>query len=141
MLEIIKSKDINMKKILISLSLLAAVSLQASESVPVTMKNMRDGMVQVQDGFLYNNKDSILKGIEQIQKANSIFHDDKSAAAILPADKKKYSKVAYISTKNLNMYLSTLKDFVQDGSIVNASDAYSGVVRSCTHCHAITRGW
>lgn len=130
-----------MKKILISLSLLAAVSLQATDSVPVTMKNMRDGMVQVQDGFLYNNKDSILKGIEQIQKANSVFHDVKSAEVMLPTDKKKYAKIAYIETKNLNMYLSAMKDFVQDGSIVNASDAYSGIVHSCTHCHAITRGW
>ena len=130
-----------MKKILISLSLLAVIGLQASEGVSVTMKDMRDGMVQVQDGFLYNNKESILNGIEKIKKANSIFHDAKSAEAILPQDKKKYSKIAYISTKNLNMYLSTMKDFVDEGSIVNASDAYSGIVHSCTHCHAITRGW
>jgi hypothetical protein len=130
-----------MKKILISLSLLAAVGLQAADSVGATMKDMRDGMVQVQDGFLYNNKTIILDGIEKIKKANSVFHDAKSAEAILPADKKKYSKIAYISTKNLNMYLSTMKDFVKDDSLVNASDAYSGVVRSCTHCHAITRGW
>lgn len=130
-----------MKKILISLSLLAAVGLQAADAVNVTMKDMRDGMVQVQDGFLYNNKTAILDGIEKIKKANSVFHDAKSAEAILPTDKKKYSKIAYISTKNLNMYLSTMKDFVRDDSLVNASDAYSGVVRSCTHCHAITRGW
>ncbi len=130
-----------MKKILISLGLLGVMSLQAADSVSVTMKDMRDGLSQVQDGFLYNNKASILDGISKIQKANAIFHDEKSAATVLPQDKKKFSKMAYISTKNLNMYLSTMKDFVNDGSIVNASDAYSGVVHSCTHCHAITRSW
>ncbi len=129
-----------MKKILVGLSLFAALGLQASD-IAVTMKDMRDGLVEVQDGFLYNNKDSILSGIEKITKANAVFHNEKSAASILPEDKKKFSKIAYISTKNLNLYLGTMKDYVDEGSIVNASDAYSGVVRSCTHCHAITRGW
>ena len=130
-----------MKKILISLSLLAAMGLQASEGVSVTMKDMRDGLVQVQDGFLYNNKENILSGIDKMTKANKVFHDEKSAALCLPGDKKKYSQIAYISTKNLNLYLSKMKSYVEDGSIVNASDAYSGVIHSCTHCHAITRGW
>lgn len=130
-----------MKKILIGLSLFAAVGLYASDSIQVTMKDMRDGLTEVQDGFLYNSKESILKGIDKIEKANMVFHDEKAAAASLPADKKKFSKIAYISTKNLNLYLATMKDYVKEGSIVNASDAYSGVVRSCTHCHAITRGW
>ncbi|MBU0632783.1 hypothetical protein KKA17_09055 [bacterium] len=130
-----------MKKVLIGLSLFAALGLQASDSIQVSMKDMRDGLVEVQDGFLYNNKSSILSGIEKITKANSVFHDEKSAASFLPQDKKKFSKIAYISTKNLNIYLETMKNYVDDGSIVNASDAYSGVVRSCTHCHAITRGW
>lgn len=130
-----------MKKILVGLSLFAALGLHASDDIQTTMKDMRDGLVQVQDGFLYNNKEGILSGIEKITKANKIFHDEKSAASFLPKDKKKYSKIAYISTKNLNVYLTTMKDFVEEGSIINASDAYSGVVHSCTHCHAITRGW
>ena len=130
-----------MKKVLVCLSLFAALGLQADDSVQVTMKDMRDGLVQVQDGFLYNNKENILSGIDKITKANKIFHDEKSASSCLPVDKKKYSQIAYISTKNLNLYLSKMKSYVEDGSIVNASDAYSGVIHSCTHCHAITRGW
>ena len=50
-----------MKKVLVCLSLFAALGLQADESVQVTMKDMRDGLVQVQDGFLYNNKENIKK--------------------------------------------------------------------------------
>lgn len=130
-----------MKKVLVGLSLFAALGLQASDNIQASMKDMRDGLVEVQDGFLYNNKSSILSGIEKITKANSVFHNQKSAESILPQDKKKFSKIAYISTKNLNLYLESMKSYVDDGSIVNASDAYSGVVRSCTHCHAITRGW
>ncbi len=130
-----------MKKLLISLSLLGAIGVQASEDIPLNMKNMRDGMILIQDGFLYNKKELILSGITKIQKENSIFQDAKCAEAILPKEKKKYATIAYISAKNLNMYLAKMKDFIDENSTVNASDAYSGVVQSCTHCHAITRGW
>ncbi len=128
-----------MKKIVMSVVLVATLS--AAENVAASMKEMRDGLVQVQDGFLYNSKTSILDGIKKIKTANAVFHDEKSASSFLPQDKKKYSKMAYLSTKNLNMYLSTMKESVESGSIVSASDAYSGVVHSCTHCHAITRSW
>ncbi len=130
-----------MKKLLISLILLSAIGVHASEDIPLNMKNMRDGMILIQDGFLYNKKESILSGITKIQQANSIFQDAKCAEAILPSEKKKYATIAYISAKNLNMYLIKMKDFIDENSTVNAADAYSGVIHSCTHCHAITRGW
>ena len=130
-----------MKKLLIALSLLGAIAVQASEDIPLTMKNMRDGMILIQDGFLYNKKDSILNGIQKVQQANSIFRDAKCAESILPSQKKKYATIAYISAKNLNTYLGKMKEFVEENSTINASDTYSGIIHSCTHCHAITRGW
>lgn len=130
-----------MKKLLIGLSLLGAVGVQASEDISLTMKNMRDGMILIQDGFLYNKKDSILSGIQKVQQANSIFRDVKSTELILPPQKKKYSTIAYISAKNLDIYLGKMRDFIDENSTINASDTYSGVIYSCTHCHAITRDW
>jgi hypothetical protein len=131
-----------MKKcVLIIFSIFMVANLEAADLLNTAMKDMRDGMTQVQDGFFYNNKASLLDGIEKIKKANILFQDEKSAETILPLDKKKYSKIAYVSVQNLNNYLTSMKDFVNADSLVNASDSYSGVVRSCTHCHAITRGW
>lgn len=130
-----------MKKLLLGLSLVVAVGLQANEDILLTMKNMRDGMILIQDGFLYNKKDLILNGIQKVQQGNSMFRDAKCAESILPSEKKKYATIAYISAKNLNMYLEKMKDFVEENSTINASDTYSGIIHSCTHCHAITRGW
>ena len=91
--------------------------------------------------FLYNKRDLILNGIQKVQQANSIFRDTKCAESILSPQQKKYAAIAYISANNLNIYLGKMKDFVEENSTINASDTYSGVIHSCTQCHAITRGW
>ena len=113
----------------------------ASDQLTVSMKDMRDGLQSIQDGFSYNNKDDILSGIAKIQKANEMFHDTKSSAKFLPADKQRYAKVSFLSANNLNFSLNQMKDYVEMGKIVDASDSLSGVVHSCTRCHAIVRRW
>ena len=131
-----------MNKILFGLAVLAALGLQASANeIKTNMTEMRDGLQQIQDGFSYNNKDGILKGINQIQKANEMFHDSKSAAKYLPKDKQRFSKVSFLSVNSLNANLEQMKEYVNINKIVDASDSLAGVVHSCTRCHAIVRGW
>lgn len=130
-----------MKKIFFGLSILAALGLQANDLLGVNMGSMREGMQSVQDGFLYNNKSTILSGLEKITKANEMFHNEESAGSYLPKDKQGLSKVAYLSSKSLNVYLSEMKEYVNQNKIVEASSSFSGVVHSCTRCHAIVRGW
>lgn len=132
-----------MKKYILGLALLMAFASQslASDQLTVSMKDMRDGLQSIQDGFSYNNKDDILSGIAKIQKANEMFHDTKSSAKFLPADKQRYAKVSFLSANNLNFSLNQMKDYVEMGKIVDASDSLSGVVHSCTRCHAIVRRW
>ena len=132
-----------MKKIIFGLAVLAALGLQAtaSEELKANMSEMRNGLQAIQDGFSYNNKDGILKGIEQVKKGNSMFHDEASAAKHLPEDKQRLSKISFLSAHTLNASLDEMKEYVKLGQIVEASDSMSGVVRSCTRCHAIVRGW
>ena len=132
-----------MKKILIGLAVLAALGLQAtaSDELKTNMDAMRDGLQSIQDGFSYNNKSAILSGIAKIQKANNMFHDEKSAGKFLPKGKQKFSKIAFLSTHSLNSNLEQMKEYVNLGKIVDASDSISGIVHSCTRCHAIVRGW
>jgi hypothetical protein len=130
-----------MKKIFLGLSILAALGLQANDTISTNMNSMRDGLQSVQDGFLYNNKSAILEGIEKITKANEVFHNEASAEAFLPKDKKSKSKIAYLSTNSLNIYLAEMKEYVIENKIVDASSSLSGVMHSCTRCHAIVRGW
>ena len=132
-----------MKKILFGLAVIAALGLQAtaSDNLQANMKEMRDGLQQIQDGFSYNKKSWILDGISKVKKANSMFQDTKSATAYLPKNKQKFSKVAFLSAHSLNSSLDQMKEYVSLGKIVAASDSISGVVHSCTRCHAIVRGW
>ena len=132
-----------MKKILFGLAVIAALGLQAtaSDELKTNMTEMRDGLQQIQDGFSYNNKNDILTGIAKIQKANEMFHDSKSAAAYLPKEKQKFSKVSFLSANSLNRNLEEMKEYVNVDKIVDASDSMAGVVHSCTRCHAIVRGW
>jgi predicted PP-loop superfamily ATPase len=105
------------------------------------MKDMRDGLQLIQDGFSYNNKEDILIGIAKIQKANEIFSDEKSSAKYLPEKKQRLAKVSFLSAHNLNTSLEQMKEYVKINKIIDASDSISGVVHSCTRCHAIVRGW
>ena len=130
-----------MKKVLFGLAVLAALGLQANDELKTNMDNMRDGLQSIQDGFLYNNESAILVGIAKIEKANKMFHDQKSAAKYLPNSKKRLAKVSFLSTKTLNDGLNQMKNYVEAGSILDASDSMSVVVKSCTRCHAIVRGW
>ena len=132
-----------MKKILFGLAVLATLGLQASanDALRTSMTEMRDGLQSIQDGFSYNNKHQILKGIDTIEKANEMFHDEKSSAKYLPKDKQRLAKVSFLSTRTLNTSLNTMKEYVNAGQIINAADSMTGVVKSCTRCHAIVRGW
>ena len=130
-----------MKKVLLGLAVLAALGLQANDEIKTNMAEMQNGLKSIQDGFSYNNKDGILEGIAKIEKANKMFFDETSAGKFLPAGKKRLAKVSYLSTRTLNSSLKEMKQYVEAGSIIDASDSMAGVMRSCTRCHAIVRGW
>lgn len=130
-----------MKKVLLVLSVLTVLSLQANSVMSSNMKDMRDGLQSIQDGFSYNNREGILNGIAQIQQANEAFSNQKAAAKFLPNDKKHLAKLSYLSTKILNISLDKMKAYVEADQIIDASNSMAGIVHSCTRCHALVRGW
>jgi hypothetical protein len=132
-----------MKKQIFGLALILSLGLSAfaNDALTTSMKDMRDGLQSIQDGFSYNNKEGILLGIAQIQQANKIFHDEKSSALYLPKNKQRLARISFLSAHNLNFSLNAMKEYVEMDKIVDASESMSGVVHSCTRCHAIVRGW
>lgn len=129
-----------MKKLVISLSLLAALGLQASE-IGANMKVMRDGLLEIQDGFLYNSKSTVVTGIAKIESSNEMFHDKKTVEAYLPADKKGLIGVTLLSASNLKSDLQTMSAYLGQDKMLEAASVYSDVIRDCTRCHAVVRGW
>lgn len=129
-----------MKKLLLSLSVFAVLGLQATE-INTSMKSMRDGLLEIQDGFLYNNKDAVVSGIKKIKVANEIFSDKESVAIYLPKDKKKMSSVTLMSAKRLNADLDAMSEYIADNKMLEAAELHSDVMKDCTRCHAIVRAW
>ena len=127
-----------MKKIILSLALTAVASFASETTITATMSLMEDGLSQVQKGFIYNSKTDIIRGVETIESANSIFtHVDVSTFI------KNNSKVQVTKNinENLTNHLSELKKDVKAKKFSDASVKYAKVLNDCVSCHTIIRGW
>jgi len=62
-----------MKKVILALVMTSVLALADTITVDATMKLMKQGMDDMQSGFLYNSKETILKGISTVENANAIF--------------------------------------------------------------------
>jgi len=129
-----------MKKVLLGLTVAAVMSLGATE-IGENMKNMRDGLIQIQDGFLYNQKSNILAGITKVEETNKKLHNKKFIASFLPEAKKGFLNIALISSKSLSSNLAEMREYVNHDQFTEASSANAVIVRNCTRCHAVVRGW
>ena len=129
-----------MKKILLGLAVVATMSLGATE-IGENMKNMRDGLVQIQDGFLYNQKSDILAGIAKVEELNEKLHSKEFILNFLPEGKKGFLNIALISAKSLSSNLAEMREYVNHDQFTEASSANAVIVRNCTRCHAVVRGW
>ncbi len=130
-----------MKKVLLCLCVLTILGLQASDDIGANMKGMRDGLVEIQDGFLYNQKDSILSGIKKIEKLNDELHSKKTVLALLPKDKKRFLNIALISAKSLASNLQEMREYIEQNHYTEASSTNAIIIRNCTRCHSVVRGW
>lgn len=129
-----------MKKLVLSLSILASLGLQASD-IGTNMKTMRDGLLEIQDGFLYNSKTTVASGIAKIEASNEMFHNQKSIEVYLPEHKKALVGVTLLSAQHLKADLESMSAYLGQENMLEAASVYSDVIRDCTRCHAIVRGW
>lgn len=128
-----------MKKIIfITLSCLFAVSsLSAKDKfIEMQMEQMRNGMVEIQDGFFYGKKEKIQEGISLVEKSFAV---DKSK--LLPKEKSHMIGMATNTSSKIETSLNQMKKALERNQIANASTQYSQIVNSCTNCHKVVRGW
>jgi len=127
-----------MKKIILALSLTVAASFANETTINATMDLMNQGLQQVQKGFVYNSQEDIVRGIETIESANSIFtHVDVSTFI------KNNSKIQVTKNinKNLTKELKNFKKAVEAKDYSEATVQYAKVLNDCVSCHTIIRGW
>lgn len=132
-----------LKSILLSLAILCTISLAETpqELNARTMIGMESGLNNIQKGFLYNNFDLVKYGADQIMKENTVYHDRKVIKSILPKGKQQMENIALITSNRVDNSITELKTYIEIKDIRKAQDAFVNVVKACTDCHNIVRGW
>jgi len=126
-----------MKKIVLALVACSALTFASDTTIDATMKLMKQGMNQIQMGFMYNSKDDIKRGIETVENSDAIFKHVKVSDFI----KSKKTTVAKNINNNLTKDLKSLKEAVNSGKYSEATKQYGKVLNDCLSCHTIIRGW
>ena len=129
--------------ILLATAISATISF-ASNAEEINMKamaGMESGLNNIQKGFLYNNLDLIKHGSKQISEENKIYHDKKMIKSILPKGKQQMENVAMITSNRIDDALLELKTYIEVKDMRKAQDSFVHVVKACTDCHSIVRGW
>lgn len=127
-----------MKKVILALVMSSVIALADTTTVDATMKLMKQGMDDVQSGFLYNNKEELSKGISTLENANAIF-STVDVATFIPHNNK--IQVTKNINKNLANDLKAFKKSLAEKNFSDATENYGKVMNDCISCHIIIRGW
>jgi cytochrome c556 len=127
-----------MKKVILALALTSVATFASDKTIDATMQLMKQGMEQVQKGFMYNSKSDIIQGIETIENSNSIFKNV-DVTTFIPKNHK--VRVTQNITHNLESNLKRLKKDVKAGKFADATAGYGKVLNNCVACHTSIRGW
>ncbi len=136
-----KAYEVKLTRIVLFTSLVANL-LFANETVLIKeMKNMRDGMNQINDGFFYHKKDDIINGLKLVKDANKIFKTQTDVKKYLPKKVKHMFGLSYSTARKVNVNIDKMKKLINQNNFSKASDVYVDIIKSCTSCHAIVRDW
>lgn len=128
-----------MKKLILTLSALATLaSADSTKTINETMASMEQGMNTIQKGFFYNQKATILEGIETVTNANSIFSKVDSQSFTKGS---KATQVISNIHKNVADDLKVFKKLINENKFADASKQYGKVVNNCVACHTVIRKW
>lgn len=140
---IIKGLDMNRLKMFLVATLLSSFAFASDKtpSISEVMAKMENGLNQIQKGFLYNNIELIKSGVDEIEKENMIYHDQKNILPMLPKNKLQMKNAAILTSNRIDNSAKEIKEYIKHKKIRNAYDAYSSMLNACTDCHTIVRGW
>ena len=127
-----------MQKIILALVISSVMALADQTTIQSTMKLMKQGMNQIQSGFMYSSKEDLLQGIETIENSNAIFKKVDVSTFIVHNNKIQVTK--NINT-NLAEDLKLFKKAVEANEYSDATKYYGKVMNDCFSCHTIIRGW
>ncbi len=128
-------------KFILLLTLVSSTLFADNGQLILKMKDMRDAMHQISDGFFFNNKAGILRGIDALEEANSIFESYSSVKKHLRDNEKHMSAISYNNALKIKLHITRMKNHVHKNEYNKASMMYTEIINDCTACHSIVRGW
>lgn len=127
-----------MKKVILALVMSSVMALADTTTIDATMKLMKQGMEQIQSGFMYNNKADIAKGLETVENSNAIF-SKVDVSTFIPNNTK--IQVTKNTNKNLGTHIKEFKKSVEANNYADATKFYGKMLNDCLSCHTVIRGW
>lgn len=127
-----------MKKTILAMLASSAFLMAGNTTITATMSLMSQGLNEVQSGFMHNNAEDVMSGLEVLENANSIFKKVDVSTFIQHNNKVQVTK--NINT-NLEKNLAQLRKDVEAKKYAAATKSYAEVMNNCLACHTIVRGW
>lgn len=117
-----------------------AENKEAKEARLKVMHTYAGALHMVQDGFLYNKKEKILKGGNIIlDTAKEVLKHDMQSH--LPENKAYTFKFAEKMTDRIIVHAESLIDATNRDNPLEAMDEFNYVIKQCTSCHLRVRSW
>jgi adenine-specific DNA methylase len=133
-----------MKKMIFTLvlasSFMFAQSTQDNAKRLENMQTLAKAMHQVQDGFLYNNKELIKEGALTILNTSSSI-ESADLKKTLPPETAYAHKFAQKMATRTKAHAQGIIDAIDNNDALAAMDEYLYVLRQCTSCHLRIRSW
>lgn len=130
-----------LKLYLLSFMVTSCIFAQDLPTISDVMAKLENGLINIQKGFLYNNSELIKIGIDEVQKENLVYHEPEAIQKMLPKDKIQMKNAAMLTSYRIENASKELREYLKLGQMRDAHNAFSDIVRACTDCHIIVRGW
>lgn len=127
-----------MKKLV--LLVVFCASMFANDKVILSMKKLEDGMSKIQMGYLYNNKELIIDGLNDITKGNVLFKKG-NLESYLPKNKRHMLKRSLMHSKKIDKEVDLMKKSIGKNKIYDSLKHHIEIIKACTDCHAVVRSW
>lgn len=101
---------------------------------------MEQGLSKIQQGYLYNDQDTILKGIDELYLANSVFKKT-NMESYLPKNKKHFLKKALDYAHTIDKEQKLMKEAIKKNKLYDGLTHTTEIIKACASCHAVVRGW
>lgn len=142
-----------MKKLFLTLGL-GIVMLGAGQTNPPmtpeqkalkdTMKSMADGLMRIQEGILYNDRETLLAGVRSLKLVQEgyLTKHGEALKKYMPDNPTFAMSLAKKSEMDIERYVRMMReDIFSRHDYSNIAAGYTHIVQECVGCHQKLRKW